>query len=72
MCLAVPMRIMEVAGQEAVVELSGVRKRIRLDLVESARTGDYALIHAGYAIGVMPESEARETLEYLGRMEDGA
>ena len=57
-------------GPEATVELSGVRKRVRLDLVEGASVGDYALIHAGYAITVMPEQEARKTLEYLREMAD--
>ena len=71
MCLAVPMRIAEMDGQEATVELSGVRKRVRMDLVEGASVGDYALIHAGYAITVMPEEEALETLSYLREMADG-
>jgi hydrogenase expression/formation protein HypC len=65
------MRIVEMEGPEATVELSGVRKRVRMDLVRDASVGDYALIHAGYAITVMPEDEARETLSYLREMADG-
>lgn len=71
MCLAVPMRIVEMDGREATVELPGVRKRVRMDLVEGASVGDYALIHAGYAITVLPEEEALETLSYLREMADG-
>jgi len=71
MCLAVPMRIVKMDGREAIVELPGVRKRVRMDLVEGASVGDYALIHAGYAITVLPEEEALETLSYLREMADG-
>jgi hydrogenase expression/formation protein HypC len=65
------MRIVEMEGPEATVELSGVRKRVRMDLVRDVSVGDYALVHAGYAITVIPEEEARETLEYLREMADG-
>lgn len=65
MCLAVPMRIVSINGVEAEVELEGVRRRARLDVLPEARVGDYVLIHAGMAIARVDEAEARQTLDLL-------
>ena len=65
MCLGIPMLIVERSGNDAVAESAGVRKSIRLDLLETAAIGDYVLIHAGYAIERLDTEEALETLELL-------
>jgi hydrogenase expression/formation protein HypC len=65
MCLGIPMLIMERSGNDAIVESGGVRKSIRLDLVDAAAIGDYVLIHAGYAIEKLDTAEALETLELI-------
>jgi hydrogenase expression/formation protein HypC len=65
MCLAVPMRIVEADGPRGVVESSGVRYEIRLDLVGDVRIGEFVLVHAGYAIQVMDEAAAAEQLALL-------
>lgn len=65
MCLAVPMKIVSINGVEAEVELEGVRRRARLDVLPEARVGDYVLIHAGMAIARVDEEEARQTLDLL-------
>jgi hydrogenase expression/formation protein HypC len=65
MCLGIPMLIMEKSGNEAVVESGGVRKSVRLDLLDTAAIGDYVLIHAGYAIEKLDTAEALETLELI-------
>jgi hydrogenase expression/formation protein HypC len=65
MCLGIPMLIMEMSGNDAIVESGGVRKSIRLDLLDTAAIGDYVLIHAGYAIEKLDTEEALETLELL-------
>lgn len=65
MCLGIPMIVVEKNGNDAVTESGGVRKSIRLDLLESAAVGDYVLIHAGYAIEKLDTEEALETLELL-------
>jgi len=62
-CLAVPTRILEVEGQEAEAEIGGVRRRISVALTPEVRPGDYVLVHAGFAISVLDEEEARESLE---------
>ena len=65
MCLGIPMLIVERNGNDAVAESGGVRKSIRLDLLDAAAIGDYVLIHAGYAIERLDTEEALETLELL-------
>jgi hydrogenase expression/formation protein HypC len=65
MCLGIPMMIVERNGNDAVVESGGVRKNVRLDLLDGAEIGRYVLIHAGYAIEKLDTAEALETLELL-------
>ncbi len=65
MCLAVPMRLVERRETLGVAELDGVRREVSLMLQPEAKVGDYVLIHAGYAIGLVDEAEANETLALL-------
>ena len=65
MCLAVPVRIVSIEGDEAETEIAGVRRRVSIALTPEAKLGDYVLLHTGYAIGVIDEAEAEETLKLL-------
>ena len=69
MCLAIPGKILELKGKEAVVDFGGVRRTVRTDMVE-AKVGEYVIVHAGYAIEVMSEEDAKETLRILAEMLD--
>lgn len=63
MCLGVPGRVLSVEGLLAEVDFFGVRRRVRLDIVdEPVSAGDYVLNHVGYAIRRIPEQEIGETL----------
>ena len=53
---------------EAEVDLGGVSRRTSLMLTPEARVGDYVLLHAGYAINVLDQAEAEETLSILREM----
>jgi hydrogenase expression/formation protein HypC len=68
MCLAVPALIKSIDGDEAEVELGGVSRRASLVLTPEAKVGDYVLLHAGYAINIVDQSEAAETLNMLREM----
>lgn len=73
MCLALPMRIVSVDGQIATIAAEGLQQRASLALVPEAGPGDYVLVHAGYALSVIDEDEAAETLALfreLGALED--
>ena len=63
MCLAVPLKITEINGREAVAESMGMRRKIRVDFIENPKIGEYVLVHAGFAIERLPEKQAREDLE---------
>jgi hydrogenase expression/formation protein HypC len=59
------MCLEEVDGAQGTVRSGGVRLQVRLDLVPDAATGDWVLVHAGYAIAAIDEAEAAETLALL-------
>ncbi|MBC7117845.1 MAG: HypC/HybG/HupF family hydrogenase formation chaperone [Methanobacteriaceae archaeon] len=65
MCIAAPAQIIEIDEEEnsAVVDFGGVRQKVKLDLVEDVSEGRYVLVHSGYAIEVLSDQAARESLE---------
>jgi hydrogenase expression/formation protein HypC len=63
MCLGVPVKIVQVKGNEGVAEFKGVKKKINLELLENVKKGDYVILHAGFAIQKMEPEEALETLK---------
>jgi hydrogenase expression/formation protein HypC len=65
MCLAVPMKIVEVKGDEGFVESSGLKRKANFSLIKSPRIGEYVLLHAGFAIEKIKEKEAKKTLMIL-------
>jgi hydrogenase expression/formation protein HypC len=63
MCLGVPGKVVRVDGLVATVDFFGVRKEVRLDIVdEPVQPGDYVLNHVGFAIHRIPEDEIGDTL----------
>ena len=63
MCLGVPGKVLEVDGAVAAVDFWGVKRQIRLDVVDQpVKPGDYILNHVGFAIRRIPEEEIEETL----------
>ena len=69
MCLAIPALIKSIDDHEAEVEIGGISYRASIWLTPQAKVGDYVLLHTGYAIGVINEAEAWETLSMLREME---
>ena len=65
MCIAIPALIKSIEDKEAEAELGGVTRRISLWLTPEAKVGDYVLIHTGYAINILDQEEAEETLKLL-------
>ena len=62
MCLAIPAKIMSLQGEKAQVDFGkGVLRDVNISLVD-VHLGEYVLVHAGYAIQVLEEKEALETL----------
>lgn len=70
MCLGVPGRVMERDGLDdefatAIVDFAGLRRRVSVALVPDTRAGDYVIVHAGVAIGVLDEAEATSLLDRI-------
>jgi hydrogenase expression/formation protein HypC len=70
MCLAIPAQVRSIGEHRmAEVDIMGVSRTVSLDLVPEADVDDYVLVHAGYAIQVVDEEFANETLELLKQMD---
>jgi len=73
MCLAVPGRIIDirkddaesVGGRVGTVDFQGTRIEVSLAFTPEAQESDWVLVHAGFALNVLNEQEARETWQYL-------
>jgi len=69
MCLAVPMKIIEMqADGLAVAELSGSQTHVDLSLVNNVAIGDYVIVHAGFAIEKLNEEQAREQVALFAEL----
>lgn len=68
MCLAVPMKVVSIAGPVAQVEESGVCREARVDLLDDLAVGDHVMVHAGIAIQRLDQEEAEETLQLMEQM----
>ena len=71
MCLAVPAKIVELEGDNAVVEIEGVRRSSNVALIEDAKIGDYVLLHAGFAIQKWSEEDVKEFYDIMNEMDKG-
>jgi len=69
MCLAVPGKILSIAGADELrsgrVSFGGIVKEVNLACVPEAKIGDYVVVHVGFALSVVDEAEAELTLSYL-------
>ena len=66
MCLAIPAKVTAIeANHMASIDIMGVTRKVSLDLVPEAVVGDHVLVHAGFALQVVDEEFANETLELL-------
>ncbi len=75
MCLAVPGKLLSIAGDDPLartgkVSFGGILKEVNLTCVPEAKIGDYVIVHAGLAISVLDEEEAARTLEYLQEIQE--
>jgi hydrogenase expression/formation protein HypC len=74
MCLAIPGKILNITGEDSLlrvgkISFAGVVKEVSLAYVPEAEVGQYAIVHVGFAIAIVDESEAQKTLDYLEQMQ---
>ncbi len=65
MCLAIPMKIVRIEGDRAVVSTGGIQRNIGINFLKDPRIGDYVIVHAGFAIEKLDTVKAEETLKIL-------
>ncbi|MCX7019903.1 MAG: HypC/HybG/HupF family hydrogenase formation chaperone [bacterium] len=75
MCLAVPGKILSIAGGDDItrtgrVSFGGIVKEVNLSCVPHAKAGDYVIVHVGLAISTLDETEANEVFEYLKSIDE--
>jgi len=65
MCLAIPMKIIQIGGEFAEVETNGLRRTINIQMLKQPKIGDFVLVHAGFAIEKLDPQIAKETLKLI-------
>ena len=70
MCLAVPLKIIEIDGMNGVGEVEGLRRNMRLDFIKEPKLGEYVIVHAGFAIERLPEAQALADIEAWAEVEN--
>ena len=70
MCLAIPLKIIEINGREAVGEAMGMTRKMRIDFIENPQIGEYVIVHAGFAIERLPLQQAMDDLESWEEIRD--
>ena len=65
MCLGIPMKVINLNGDDGVVEAGRLKRTANFSLLKIAKKGDYVIIHAGFAIERVKEKEAKKTLKAL-------
>lgn len=65
MCLAIPAKIVTIERSMAKVDMMGNERLVSIDLVPEVKLGEYVLVHAGFAIGIIDDESAKETEKLL-------
>ncbi|MBP7796628.1 MAG: HypC/HybG/HupF family hydrogenase formation chaperone [Elusimicrobiales bacterium] len=63
MCLSVPAKIINIKEFSAVVDFGNMKRDVSIMLLPEAKIGDYVLVHAGFAIQLLKEDDAKKTLD---------
>ncbi len=70
MCLGLPAKVISIDGNDAQAEMMGVVNKISIELMENVKVGDFVLVHAGCAIQIVDEEEARKTIEIFDEIRE--
>jgi len=72
MCLAIPARVIALDGAMATIDMEGTQREASTLLLEDVEIGDYVIVHAGFAIHKIDETEAQESLKVLRELASAA
>lgn len=65
MCLAIPMKVIKVDKENAIVECGGITREVNIQFLTNVKKGDYVIVHAGFAIEKLNRKEAEKTLKII-------
>lgn len=74
MCLAIPGKVISIGDEEQLfkmgrVSFGGLIKQVSLAYVPKAKIGDYVIVHAGFALSILDQDEAEQTLNYIQQLD---
>jgi len=69
MCVAIPMKVVEINGNVAICEYENIKRTARIDLIPDIQVGDYIIIHTGFAIQKIDIKDAEETLKLFKELQ---
>ena len=72
MCLALPCKVVAIDGEDATIDVSGMKKGISLALLDDVAVGDYVIVHVGYALTKLDPEEVEKTLALFAEMGEAA
>ena len=70
MCLAIPLKLTNIEGVDAVGERDGIRRKIRVDFIKEPKIGDYVIVHAGFAIERLKKEQAEADIAAAREVEN--
>ena len=70
MCLAIPLKLTNIEGMDAVGERDGIRRKIRVDFIKEPKVGDYVIVHAGFAIERLRKEQAEADIAAAREVEN--
>ena len=70
MCLAVPLKLIQIEGNTGIGERGGITREVRLDFIDNPKLGDYVIVHAGFAIETLDEEQANKDLEAYDELDE--
>ena len=70
MCLAIPLKLTNIEGMDAVGERDGIRRKIRVDFIKEPQVGDYVIVHAGFAIERLKKEQAEADIAAAREVEN--
>jgi hydrogenase expression/formation protein HypC len=66
--LALPGKVKTIHGDTAQVDFSGIEREVSVRLIPKVKTGDYIIVHAGFAIQILDKNAAKETIQLLNTL----
>lgn len=70
MCVAYPLKVIELNNKTAIGEMGGVKISFATDFCPNIKAGDFVLVHAGYAIEILDEKEANENIQLFNELKE--